>query len=230
MIRIVVDEPRSVSIESGSVHARLRELIVSGEIAPLEHLSEPQLADRLGVSRTPVREALAALVSEGLAVRSASNRAVVAPVSLAEVRQIYELRARLEGLLARELAEDLSDETEAALRRHVDLMERLSDDPIEVARLALEFGRHIEAASGNTLCLQLLQIVSARLDRYRVRGMHRQGRIAQAVLEHRKVFEAIVSRDPDRAEAEMRRHIESAGASATAWLAEHASESLTSPP
>ena len=207
----------------------MRELIVSGELAPLEHLSEPQLAERLGVSRTPVREALSALISEGLAVRSSSSRAVVAPVSLAEVQQIYELRARLEGLLVREVAEELDAETEATLRRHVELMERLEDDPVEVARIAGEFGRIIAAASANALCLQLLQLIRARLDRYRVGGMHRPGRIRRAVAEHRTVFEAIASRDPDRAEDEMRRHIASAGASTMAWLLEHPDGSPAAP-
>lgn len=199
-------EPRA------SVYERLRARIVERSLAPGALLSEPELAEQLGVSRTPVREALATLTAEGLAVKLSSNRTIVAPVSMEELGHIYDVRARLEGLIAADAAGSVTDADERILLRLISLMERLRDDDVEVMRIGAEFHDHLRRMSGNEFAAGMLHTVSAHVDRYRAMTTQSPGRSSDAVDEHRLVLDAVLSRDPERAERAMRDHIEHARA------------------
>lgn len=205
----------------GSPHAtayqQLRDWIIAGELAPEAQLSEPELAKKLGYSRTPVREALALLVAEGLVNRLPTGRAAVAPVSVEQIQQVYNARSRLEGLIARDASQRLSPDARSALERKIVLMERLSDDYVEVVRIGAEFHRQLEEVSGNVICSNLIQTLRGHVDRYRAFTTREPGRSTRAASEHRDVFEAVVSGDPDRAEATMRLHIDQAGKTAVEW-------------
>ena len=207
--------PRSGS-HSGA-YDRLRDLIISGTLLPDTHLSEPELAEQLGVSRTPVREALTILAAEGLAIKLSSNRTVVAPVSLKEIRHIYDIRSRLEGLIARDASLRVTESARTVLERQISLMERLSDDYIEVIRIGAEFHQQLEEMSDNVMCANLLHVLRGHVDRYRSFTTREPGRAANAVSEHRKVFEAVASGNPDLAESVMRDHIDHAGDTAIEW-------------
>ena len=189
---------------------RLRRLIVDRSLEPGSLLSEPELAGQLGVSRTPVREALATLTAEGLAVKLSSNRTIVAPVSLEELGHVYDVRARLEGLIAADAATRVTSDDARILERQVSLMERLRDDYAEVVRIGADFHDHLCTMSGNEVAGSMLHIVRAHVDRYRALTTAEPGRSSDAVDEHRLVFEAVVSGDADRAERAMREHIEGA--------------------
>ena len=174
--------PRSGS-HSGA-YDRLRDLIISGTLLPDTHLSEPELAEQLGVSRTPVREALTILAAEGLAIKLSSNRTVVAPVSLKEIRHIYDIRSRLEGLIARDASLRVTESARAVLERQISLMERLSDDYIEVIRIGAEFHQQLEEMSDNVMCANLLHVLRGHVDRYRSFTTREPGRAANAVRDH----------------------------------------------
>jgi DNA-binding GntR family transcriptional regulator len=191
-------------------YERLRAQIVDRSLAPGALLSEPELAEQLGVSRTPVREALRTLTAEGLAVKLSSNRTIVAPVSIEELGQVYDVRARLEGLIAADAARRVTPADEQYLRRQVSLMERLRDDYAEVVRIGADFHDHLQAMSGNELAGNLLHIVRGHVDRYRALTTQEPGRSGTAVDEHRHVCEAVLSGDPERAERAMREHIDAA--------------------
>jgi len=202
---------------------RLRALIVDRSLEPGSLLSEPELAVQLGVSRTPVREALRTLTAEGLAVKLSSNRTIVAPVSIEELGHVYDVRARLEGLIAADAARRVTPDDERFLLRQVSLMERLRDDYTEVVRIGADFHDHLRTMSTNELAGNMLHIVRAHVDRYRALTTQEPGRSSDAVDEHRLVCEAVLSGDPDRAERVMREHIEHARAVAIS-LARSASE------
>jgi DNA-binding GntR family transcriptional regulator len=202
-------------------YLRLRELIIAGSLEPSSYLSEPELAEHLGVSRTPVREALTTLIAEGLAIKLPSNRTIVAPVSIDEVRHVYDIRSRLEGLIARDATLRNTAADESVLERQIMLMGRLSDDYGEVIRIGAEFHEHLVTMSGNVMCANLLHVLRGHVDRYRVFTTREPGRAAQAVDEHRAVFEAVVSGDADRAEAVMRDHIDHAAGTAIEWATNH---------
>jgi DNA-binding GntR family transcriptional regulator len=204
-----------------STYEQLRALIVEGGLEPGAPLSAPELAEQLGVSRTPVREAIGSLVLEGLAVRRGSNRTMVAPVSVAELEHVFDVRARLEGLIAADAARRSTAADAEVLERLIVLMERLRDDHVEVVRFGAEFHDELQRISGNRLAENLLRIVRAHGDRYRTLTSRRPGRSSDAADEHRAIFEAVTAHDPDRAEAVMREHIDAAKAVAIALMLEH---------
>lgn len=191
-------------------YERLRALIVDRSLAPGALLSEPELAEQLGVSRTPVREALRTLTAEGLAVKLSSNRTIVAPVSIEELGHVYDVRARLEGLIAGDAARRVTPDDEQYLRRQVALMERMRDDYEEVVRIGADFHDRIRLMSGNELAGSLLHIVRGHVDRYRTLTTSEPGRSSDAVDEHRRVCEAVLSGDAELAERTMREHIDAA--------------------
>lgn len=200
-----------------TAYLQLREWIIAGDLAPESQLSEPGLAKMLGFSRTPVREALTILVADGLVVRLPTGRAIVAPVSVEEIQHVYDVRSRLEGLIARDASLRIIPATRAELERKVALMERLSDDYVEVVRIGAEFHRQLEEISGNVICSNLIQTLRGHVDRYRAFTTREPGRSNQAASEHRDVFEAVVSGVPNRAEETMRLHIDQAGKVAVDW-------------
>lgn len=196
----------------------LRDAIIAGDLAPEAHLSEPELAQRLGVSRTPVREALRTLLAEGLAVRTPSGRAVVAPVSVQEIRDIYDVRSRLEGLVAAGAARHVGDTDRERMEDMVGLMERLSDRTAEVTRIGQEFHASLEAMAGNPMCSAMILTLRGHMDRYRAMTAREPERAAAAVREHRSIWEAVDAGDPERAEKVMRAHVDEAGRAACALV------------
>lgn len=203
-----------------ATYEQLRSLIVERRLEPGAPLSAPELADQLGVSRTPVREAIATLVVEGLAVRRGTNRTMVAPVSVEELGHVFDTRARLEGLIASDAARRVTDADLVVLERQILLQDRLRDDYTQVVRFGAEFHDELQRISGNGLAENLLRIVRGHVDRYRALTSARPGRASEAADEHRGVFEAVVARDPERAEAVMREHIDAAKAVAISLMLE----------
>lgn len=206
--------------DGSATYEQLRALIVERALEPGSPLSAPELAEQLGVSRTPVREAIATLVVEGLAVRRGSNRTMVAPVSAEELGHVYDVRSRLEGLIAADAARRVTEADEAVLEQQIMIMDRLRDDYRQVVRFGAEFHDELQRISGNALAESLLHIVRGHVDRYRTLTSQRPGRASDAVDEHRDIFEAVVSRDAERAEAVMQRHLLSAKAVAISLMLE----------
>ncbi|GAA4842787.1 GntR family transcriptional regulator [Luteimicrobium xylanilyticum] len=218
-----------------AVYDVLRTEIIDGTLAPDERLSEPVLAARLGVSRTPVREALRRLEAETLVVEQPTGGVRVAPLDVADARQVYEVRARLEGLLARRAAERVAgldgrpgaDESRAEdverLSRLVDLMDTVRDHDDEVLRIGAEFHAVVERLAEDRLCAALLRQIRGHVDRYRTLATRERVGTTAHVDEHRAVARAVVDGDPDAAEDAMRAHIDQSAAMATRALARAAS-------
>ncbi len=179
------------------------------------------------MSRTPVREAIATLVVEGLAVRKGSNRTMVAPISVEELGHVFDTRARLEGLIASDAARRVTVADAARLEQQIVLMERLRDDYTQVVRFGAEFHDELQRISGNQLAENLLRIVRGHVDRYRSLTSQRPGRASDATDEHRAVFEAVVAHDPERAEEVMRQHILAAKSVAISLMLEGEAEDAT---
>jgi len=214
-----------------AVYDVLRTEIIDGTLAPDERLSEPVLAARLGVSRTPVREALRRLEAETLVVEQPTGGVRVAPLDVADARRVYEVRARLEGLLARRAAERVAgtagDGATAAdvarLARLVELMDAVRDHDDEVLRIGAEFHAVVERLADDRLCAALLRQIRGHVDRYRTLATRERVGTTAHVDEHRAVARAVVEGDPDAAEDAMRAHIDQSAAMATRALARAAS-------
>jgi DNA-binding GntR family transcriptional regulator len=211
-----VDEAKIASRRSGAeaVYAVLRDQIIEGLLPPGDRLPENDLARAMGVSRTPIREALHLLLGEQLVERRVTGGFHVAPLRESDVRQIYELRARLEGLLARDACERLTDADLVALRERIDQMSLLRDHEDEVVRIGQEFHHIIARVADNRWCVSVLQQIRGHVDRFRALSTSAPGRPTDAVAEHTAIYDALAARDPDGAESVMREHV-NRGAEAT---------------
>jgi DNA-binding GntR family transcriptional regulator len=193
---------------------RLSNAIVSGDLAPGAKLSEPVLARQYGVSRGPLREALNRLQERHLVVRSPHVGARVAELSAQILEETFVVREALEGMAARQAAQNATEEDIAALRRaygrHVTAAQEQGDGP--VWRSADEdFHLVVTRASKNPVLIKLLCEDFYQLVRfYRTQLVHVRARGARTVAEHRRILEAIEDRDGELAELQMRRHITAA--------------------
>jgi DNA-binding GntR family transcriptional regulator len=203
----------------------LREQILRRELQPGQRLSVPRIATELGLSRSPVREAVQRLVSEGLGVEQVHRGAVVAGVDPRELDEMYEIRARLEGLAARRaaarsdsaLVADLGD----LLERHVAAIEQQSEPEIIRADLAFH-ARVLEAADSGHLT-RVLNPILGRANLAMLAGDLRVWPL-DAVVEHRAVLEGIAAGNQDLAEAAARSHVEKVHDRLGSRLADHPQE------
>ena len=193
-----------------SAYRRLLDEIRNGVLAPGMRLREVEIAERLGLSRTPVREAMRLLEGDGLVVHQPRLGATVRTLDYAEIMELYEMRAVLEGTAAR-LAARAASEVE------------LSELTALNAEFAAALGHQAQAAEINRQFHMILQ--DAAKNRFLIKSISSLQktmmilgpttlmdgtRAEEAVAEHARVLEALNARDGMRAEAEMRAHIEAA--------------------
>ena len=188
----------------------LRSAILDGELAPGDPLSVPELARSLGISRSPVHQAVQRLVADGLARDIPHKGAVVADYGLRDLYEVNELRLALESLAARLAATRLGDDDRDALRLHLEEHAHAvaTDDVDRYVAADNAFHAAIYTASGNSRLVESLE----RLLHQRFLTHHTAarvgGRMAQAHAEHREIAEALLEGDPEGAETAMRRHIQ----------------------
>ncbi|GAB1477477.1 GntR family transcriptional regulator [Paracoccaceae bacterium] len=193
-----------------SVHDRLREMILSGELPSGSPLKEKVFADRLGVSRTPVREAVARLTSEGLVTRDGGGVPSVSRISIAEIMEILHVRRLLESDAARQAAV-VSAPPEPFLAMRTRLTQFLQGDRPSVSDYAQfdeDLHTLIARTAGSSLLTELVKSLKLKT-RIFDKGSIPE-RFEPGCLEHIEIIDAILSRDPDRAQAAMRNHIENA--------------------
>ncbi|MGW4356242.1 GntR family transcriptional regulator [Nocardia sp. NPDC004582] len=193
-----------------TVHRQLRQLVLSGELEPGAPLSVLALSARLGVSRSPVREAVQQLISEGLAVTVPHAGARVAVVDDARIRDVLAVRAVLDGLAAACAATRL---TEADLGTLTDLLAtqerhlRDNTDPARDTALDLEFHTRIRDRAGNPTLAAELARLEAQAHLYRGDlWTHPRNRSA-ALREHRRILDALESGHPGDARAAAESHV-----------------------
>ncbi len=188
-------------------HDSIRDAITSGRIAAGERLSQDELARQLGVSRAPIRDALNRLEAEGL-VRTAAKGVVVAKMTPEELLDLFEVRALIEGYVARKACPRLTEDDLAQLGRIVQATADLSDgrDVQEVVRAHEEFHDVIYAASGNAELTRIARSLWDRTYRYRLAGLANREVALSSLEDHRAILEAFQARDASRAEALMSEH------------------------
>jgi DNA-binding GntR family transcriptional regulator len=228
---VPVGEERAAT-KSELAYARVRELVLTGELAPGTVLNQAILARQIGISTTPLREALRRLAQQGLVELGAHRDARVAPLDATEARDLVELRQDLDPLAAglaaqRRTAADLAEMTDSLAR-----LESLPTDP-SPAQLTGHHRFHaaLYRASHNALLVATLDGLWDKTDRYRRHAL-RAGRsdeeVAQRAEEHRLLVEAVEDRDAAAATDLMRRHVETSLAARAAGRL--ASETRARPP
>jgi DNA-binding GntR family transcriptional regulator len=189
----------------------LRTEIFSGNLRPGEPLPERLLAEHLGVSRTPVREALFTLQSEGLVELTPNRGATVRTITSHDIVQIYSLRSVLESYAAREAARTRTREDLDALVDAQAKLERVggSGTAVEQALADLAFHKLISDATGSRLLQTIMGQVLAFTVSYRSNYAYPAERSAIAVEQHRGILDALREQDAPLAEQLMREHVES---------------------
>ncbi len=197
--------PRTIA---GQVAERLKAEILAGERAPGSRLRQVEIAERYGVSTTPVREALATLQREGLVRHLAQRGAVVFLPTAEDLREHYEIRAALEALAAAKTAEVFDP---AWSRPLTAMLDEMRDAPPAARYIALNqrfhttLYEHCGRAQLVAMIAALRDASSAYLHIYRAAADFPAERLD---LEHRAILSACVARDPERAAAATRRHLE----------------------
>jgi Transcriptional regulators len=194
------------------VFEAIREAILDGRLAPGERLMEAQLAEDLGVSRTPVREAIRQLELAGFVVMIPRRGAYVADISLKDVADVFEIRGALEALAASLAAERASDEEiEEMERLLVEIGKAVEERNVErMIELDTRFHDHLYRSSRNERLGQILSTLREQIQRFRTQTLSNPARMRVALDEHRALVEALAARDAEAAARAAAQHIESA--------------------
>ena len=193
----------------------LRDAIRRGILEPGERLMEVQLAEELGISRTPVREAIRKLEQEGYVIMMPRRGTYVSSVSVKDVKEIFEIRSALETLAA-ELATmriepDELDKLRALLTKiegHIELKEGMD----KIVKTDVEFHGLLYQVSRNERLVAIISNLMEQLARFRTLSMSYPGRLKETLEEHRAMVEAIAAGDVDAARDAAERHMEQAEA------------------
>lgn len=192
------------------VFKTLRQAILKGELEPGERLMEIQLAERLGVSRTPIREAIRKLELEGLVLMIPRKGAEVAKISESNLRDVLEVRRSLE-----ELAIDLAcqriteEELESLNKAEVDFKAAIGNgDAMQIAQTDEQFHEIIYNSTKNQKLVQILNNLREQMYRYRFEYIKDANMREDLRREHREITDAIIKGECERAKAAISLHID----------------------
>jgi DNA-binding GntR family transcriptional regulator len=206
-----------------SVYLTLRTAIIRHDLAPGFHLSVPALAEQLGVSRSPIREAVQKLVSEGLATEEPRRGAHVTKHDSPELRSLFQVRSVLDGVAARLVAKQHGDELisklDGLMSAHLEAVE--ANDPERFIALDIQFHLTILRACENNVVKDMLSQIYDRINRPVeappiIIGPEKSRR------DHRAILDAIIAGDAQRAEEAARGHVD--------HLIDWLEQSITAPP
>ena len=194
------------------VFHEIEKAILDGDFAPGDSLIELKLSAELGVSRTPVREALRQLELEGLVKTIPNKGALVIGVSEQDIEDIYTIRMHIEGLAARWAAEKIRDDELETLREVMELQEFYASrgDIVQVWQLDTRFHGIIYDCCRSRPLRQTLSSLHHYIQKARELSFKTAGRIKDSVQEHRNIYEAIARRDGESAETLTAEHIRNA--------------------
>lgn len=194
------------------VFEALRGAIVSRRLEPGERLMEVQLAEAMGVSRTPVREAIRRLELEGFVVMVPRRGAYVAQLSFKDIADAFEIREALEGLAAGLASERATEEDIEELERLQVRMTECLDrgDTKRAVDMDIQFHEKLYDASRNERLSQMISNIREQILRFRTQSLSYPGRLAEALQEHSQVIDAIAERDPVAARKHAEDHIQAA--------------------
>lgn len=194
-------------------YEEVRQRILMGTLEQGQPLAQSQLAEELGVSLTPMREALRRLDAEGLVYIDAHKNARVATLSAAEARHLFEVRERMDPMAAALAAERRTPEDIARIKETAARLTPLADDTdLDALAAHREFHRAIYTASHNDLLINLLEGLWDKADRYRQVGLKTRKDSAadrkRVDKEHARILRAVVAGDAAMAESSMLEHVQ----------------------
>ena len=189
----------------------LRQAILRGELKPGERLMEVQLANKLGVSRTPIREAIRKLELEGLVLMIPRKGAEVADITEKSLMDVLEVRKALEELAVQLCCDKITGKEIEELHRAADDFRRIlktSDDVTEIAEADVRFHDIIYLATGNQKLIQILNNLREQMYRYRVECIKRKESHPILIAEHEEIIRRIENKEKKEAADIVCRHID----------------------
>ncbi len=188
----------------------LREAIRGGVLKPGERLMEIQLAEELGVSRTPVREAIRKLELEGYVIMMPRRGTYVANLSIRDVNEVFEIRTTLDSLASGLAAERITDEELERLERLLVLIGEYieQNDMDKIVETDMEFHDILYQASRNARLVGIIYNLREQLTRFRSTSMSYPGRLKETLEEHIRIVEAIAQGNVELAQKAAEDHME----------------------
>lgn len=187
----------------------LREAILKGELKPGERLMELQLASKLGVSRTPIREAIRMLQQEGLAVTIPRRGAEVAKMTEKNMEDVLQIREALEILAVQLACEKVTKQQIVHLGEAVEEFERAvkTGDLKQITQSDIDFHDKIYEAADNPKLVNLLNNIREQIYRYRVEYLKEEENYPNLIEEHRKIFAGLENRDKNFVTEMTKKHL-----------------------
>ncbi len=191
------------------VFQTLRQAILKGELQPGERLMEMKLAEKLGVSRTPIREAIRKLELEGLVVMNPRRGAAVANITEKDTKDVLEVRRTLEMFAVEVACERITEEQLVQLKLAAKAFEASKgSDLIRIAETDMQFHEIIYEATWNDRLVQMLNNLRENMYRYRIEYLKDSNYYDSLVREHKAILSAIESKNIEQARICMRDHID----------------------
>lgn len=189
------------------VRKELERMIVSGELSAGDRINESALADRLGVSRGPIREACRSLEQSRLVEVVVNRGTYVRQISLRDALEIYDVRAALFGMAGQTLATSITAAELAGLAALVERMGKAANDLDKYYPLNVEYHNALVNLCGNRRLAETYRGLAQELHLFRRRGLVGEGSMAVSHAEHRAILDALAARDGERARRLMAEHI-----------------------
>jgi DNA-binding GntR family transcriptional regulator len=209
MRRLIIKDEKTIRRK---IHEHLREQLLNGEIPPHDHLIEAKIAEDLGISRTPVREALHSLELEGLIESIPRVGYVVKPISEQEVEEICQIRAAIEGLAANWAIEKAHGKLIQELEKNISVSEEKvsKGDVRSFVDMDAQFHEIISKFSGSQRLLELAQTLRRHMLRYRIQSIYVVDNVLRAIDGHKGILRAIKNRGVEEVHQAIRYHMEQA--------------------
>lgn len=193
----MADQPRNTGAHL--VYSELKRRILSLELKPGERIYEPAMATELQVSRTPLREAIRRLISESLLEQQATGGVVVPLLDATAISELYDVRAALESLMAREACAKATMEEIEKLHGILERNAAMVGFADEAMKYGVTLHATIAAIAGNSWAQRFHDQISSQVERYRHFTNNSPDRREEALADHRVLVEAIASKKPDKA-------------------------------
>lgn len=188
----------------------LKTQIIDGTLLPNQSIVEQSVSKELEVSRTPLREAIQRLELEALLTRKSNGRLKVAPLSIKEVEEVFQVRSKLETIAVEDAMNNMTDEDMEQLTHLSFMINQMHQQKImkEVIRYGEKFHHYIYELSGNKTVIKLLSQLKDHIARYRqLTPMNESGESCESINEHQLILRYMIDGDVERASSTMEKHI-----------------------
>jgi len=198
-----------MSVKGNSVYDFIIHQIKMGEIVPGQTLTERGIANEIGVSRTPIREAFKKLIEQGLMEYEPHKGVKVTLYSKEKIEDLYEIRELLEGLSVRRIAERHTDEDIKKLEQYIELAEKAVEEGslFKLSEINSEFHNTLARLSGNHYLLEIMSALQMQISLLMSQSLSNKGRPYKNIEEHKMIINAIKSGDKFLAEETAKYHV-----------------------